>query len=117
MAIGLLSYSHSSGQHFLPFWKIAFCGPSDNGKTTLILAILGMIQFEQGTICIYGLDLSEYSRAETRTKPNVITQDPFLVAGTIRLNFDPFEVASDDEIILCYRITGSLQKVRLMGED
>ncbi|KAJ5869695.1 ABC transporter integral membrane type 1 [Penicillium solitum] len=90
--------------------KIAICGPSGSGKTTLILALLGMIQFEKGTICIDGLDLSDYSRAEARTKLNVITQDPFLVAGTVRFNVDPFEEASDDEII------SALQKVRLWGK-
>ncbi|CAI7588489.1 unnamed protein product [Penicillium discolor] len=90
--------------------KIAICGPSGSGKTTLILALLGMIQFEKGTICIDGFDLSDYSRAEARTKLNVITQDPFLVAGTVRFNADPFEEASDDEII------SALQKVRLWGK-
>ncbi|KAJ5496675.1 ABC transporter integral membrane type 1 [Penicillium fimorum] len=90
--------------------KIAICGPSGSGKTTLVLALLGMIQFEQGSIYIDGLDLSEHSRAETRTKLNVITQDPFLVAGTIRFNVDPLEGASDDEI------SSALQKVRLWGK-
>ncbi|KGO72305.1 ABC transporter, integral membrane type 1 [Penicillium expansum] len=90
--------------------KIAICGPSGSGKTTLILALLGMIQFEQGNIRIDGFDLSDYSKAETRTKLNVITQDPFLVAGTIRFNVDPLEGASDDEII------SALQKVRLWGK-
>ncbi|KAG0157596.1 hypothetical protein PDIDSM_4781 [Penicillium digitatum] len=90
--------------------KIATCGPSGSGKTTLLLALLGMIQFEQGNICIDGLDLSDYSRAETRTKLNVITQDPFLVAGTIRFNVDPLQGASDAKII------SALQKVRLWGK-
>ncbi|KAJ5450830.1 ABC transporter integral membrane type 1 [Penicillium cf. griseofulvum] len=90
--------------------KIAICGPSGSGKTTLILALLGMVQSEKGTICIDGFDLSDYSRAEARTKLNVITQDPFLVAGTVRFNVDPFEEASDDEII------SALQKVRLWGK-
>ncbi|KAJ5177771.1 ABC transporter integral membrane type 1 [Penicillium coprophilum] len=93
-----------------PGEKIAICGPSGSGKTTLILALLGMIQFEQGNICIDGLDLSEHSKSEVRTKLNVITQDPFLVGGTIRFNVDPLEGASDDEII------SALQKVRLWAK-
>ncbi|OQE44692.1 hypothetical protein PENCOP_c002G03156 [Penicillium coprophilum] len=93
-----------------PGEKIAICGPSGSGKTTLILALLGMIQFEQGNIFIDGLDLSEHSKSEVRTKLNVITQDPFLVAGTIRFNVDPLEGASDDEII------NALQKVRLWAK-
>ncbi|KAJ5356117.1 ABC transporter [Penicillium concentricum] len=90
--------------------KIAICSPSGSGKTTHILALLGMVQFEEGTICLDGLDLSEHARAGTRTKLNVNTQDPFLVAGTIRFNVDRLEGTSDDEV------TSVLQKVHLWGK-
>lgn len=87
--------------------KIAICGPSGSGKTSFILALLDMIQLQHGTICIDGTNLSEFSSAEIRTKLNVITQDPFLVAGTIRFNVDPLGVAADEDMV------SALKRVRL----
>ncbi|KAK9423707.1 putative ABC transporter domain-containing protein [Seiridium unicorne] len=79
--------------------KIAICGPSGSGKTSLILALLRMIEIQQGSITIDGANRSKYPRADIRLELNVVTQEPFLLAGTVRLNLDPFQSASDEDII------------------
>ncbi|KAL4798804.1 P-loop containing nucleoside triphosphate hydrolase protein [Aspergillus venezuelensis] len=78
--------------------KIAIVGSSGSGKTSLILSILRMIPVSQGSITIDGVDLSYHSASEIRTRLNVVTQEPFLVPGTVRFNIDPFESVPDESI-------------------
>lgn len=95
--------------------KIAICGSSGSGKTTLILALLRMVELQQGSMTIDGVDLSDYSRAEIRTRLNVVTQDPFLVADTVRFNIDPFECAPDEKIIMALRKLGLWESIEQEG--
>lgn len=94
-----------------PGEKIAICGPSGSGKTTLILALLRMVDLQEGSMTIDGLDISEYSQAEIRTRLNVVTQSPFLVAGSVRFNIDPFERAPDEKIIVALRRLGLWESI------
>lgn len=87
--------------------KVAICGPSGSGKTTLILALLRMVEIREGALSIDGHDLLAYPREEIRANLNVITQEPFLMMGTVRFNIDPFESAPDEDIIK------ALQRLRL----
>ncbi|KAK9787197.1 hypothetical protein SCARD494_10727 [Seiridium cardinale] len=86
--------------------KIAICGPSGSGKTSLILALLRMIEIQQGSITIDGANLSNHPRADVRLELNVVTQESFLLAGTVRLNLDPFQSALDEDIIRALRKLG-----------
>ncbi|KAK6080859.1 ABC transporter [Seiridium cupressi] len=79
--------------------KIAICGPSGSGKTSLILALLRMIEIQQGSITIDGANMSKHPRADVRLELSVVTQEPSLLTGTIRLNLDPFQSGSDEDII------------------
>lgn len=58
-----------------------------------------MLEFNQGTIQIDGLDLSLLQRDVVRSRLSCVTQAPFFLKGTIRFNLDPWEVASDEEIL------------------
>jgi ABC-type multidrug transport system fused ATPase/permease subunit len=89
-----------------PGEKIAICGSSGSGKSTLILALLRMVEIQEGSMTIDGVDLSKCSQSELRTRINVVTQDPFLVAGSVRFNIDPFEMIPDDKIIAALRRLG-----------
>ncbi|KAL4935954.1 hypothetical protein BDV06DRAFT_205947 [Aspergillus oleicola] len=81
-----------------PGSKIAIVGSSGSGKTSLILSLLRMIPLSQGGMTIDGVDLSSHPASEIRTHLNVVTQDPFLVPGTVRFNVDPFESVPDEDI-------------------
>jgi ATP-binding cassette, subfamily C (CFTR/MRP), member 1 len=60
-------------------------------------------------ILIDGLDLSTLSRNYIRTNLNAIPQDPYFVAGSIRLNLDPYSTSTDNLII------STLRKVHLLN--
>jgi ABC-type multidrug transport system fused ATPase/permease subunit len=97
-----VSLSIKAGQH------VAICGRTGSGKTSLILSLLQMIEIVEGSISIDGVDLSTLTCAEVRSHINVVSQDPFLLPGSIRFNVDPLNVASDEDI------TRALDRVRLL---
>ncbi|KAK1445544.1 ABC transporter [Colletotrichum melonis] len=79
-----------AGQH------IAVCGRSGSDKTSLVLSLMQMIYVTEGSIKVDGVDLATVVPGDLRSRINVVTQDPFLVPGTIRFNIDLFGVVSND---------------------
>ncbi|KAI1453921.1 ABC transporter [Annulohypoxylon moriforme] len=89
-ALKNISLSIQPGQH------VAICGRTGSGKTSLLLALLRMLDEPsfQGQIQIDGVDIATINRADLRACINVIPQDPFFVPGTLRFNMDPFPSSS-----------------------
>lgn len=81
-----------------PGEKIAICGPSGGGKTSLILSILRMNAIRSGSLSINGRDILTFTDQDIHTLTNVIPQDPLVVPGSVRLNIDPFNLTSDEDI-------------------
>ncbi|KAL4796747.1 hypothetical protein BDV19DRAFT_387940 [Aspergillus venezuelensis] len=92
--------------------KIAICGSSGSGKTSLILSLLGMVEVEEGSITIDEINIQDQSRAIVREKLNVVAQDPFIMAGSVRFNVDPFEKASDERVFDALNKLGLLEKIQ-----
>ena len=65
---------------------IAIVGRTGAGKTTLADLLLRFYEPDQGTISIDGIDLRRIARSSLLEHVAVVTQDPFLFAGTIRDN-------------------------------
>lgn len=80
-----------------------------SGKSSLILTLFRMLELNSGTIFIDGLDLSTIPRHYVRRNLNAIPQDPYFVAGSIRLNLDPFSTNTDALILT------ALRKVKLLN--
>ncbi|KAL7934474.1 P-loop containing nucleoside triphosphate hydrolase protein [Trichoderma chlorosporum] len=83
----------------MPGQHVAICGRTGSGKTSLILSLLQMTEIVEGSISIDGVDLSTLSCAEVRSRINVVPQDAFLMPGTVRFNVDPWNSASDEDVI------------------
>ncbi|KAI4597228.1 hypothetical protein KJ359_004741 [Pestalotiopsis sp. 9143b] len=96
-----LSMTIKPGEH------VAICGRSGSGKTSLILALLQMLETQEGRILVDGINVSTVSLTDTRSHLNVVPQDPFLMPGTIRFNIDPIGKAFDEDI------TRALERVHL----
>jgi ATP-binding cassette subfamily C (CFTR/MRP) protein 1 len=78
-----------------------------SGKSSLLSVLLRILDLDSGSITIDSLDLSLIPREIIRSRLITIPQEPFMLAGTVRLNADPTSIASDDEII------AALRKVKL----
>ncbi|KAL7923567.1 multidrug resistance-associated protein [Trichoderma austrokoningii] len=92
-----ISLSIKAGDH------VAICGRTGSGKTSLILSLLKMLEIVEGSISIDGVDISTLSNAEVRSRLNVVSQDAFILPGSIRFNVDPLNRASDEDIIQALR--------------
>ena len=77
--------------------KIGICGRSGSGKSSLLSALLHILEYRDGSIEIDGLDLSTVPRNILRQRLNVIPQEPFFINGSFRLNANPWLLDSDKE--------------------
>lgn len=64
-----------------PGTKLGICGRTGSGKSSLILAILRMIEVQHGELSIDGVNLKTCPRGIIRNKVTVIPQDPVLFSG------------------------------------
>jgi len=71
---------------------IAIQGPSGIGKTTVALALVGLLNPPSGHIRVNGKDIANYSHDSLRRKIGLIEQQPHVFAGTVRQNL---AIASD----------------------
>ena len=98
-----------------PGTKLALVGRSGSGKSSLIAALLRLIEIQSGSIVIDGIDIALLPRQVVRSRLIALPQDPYVLAGTVRENIDPLYTVHDDEII------SALRKVQLDhlldGED
>mmetsp|Transcript_14515 Transcript_14515/g.21627 ORF Transcript_14515/g.21627 Transcript_14515/m.21627 type:complete len:993 (-) Transcript_14515:9-2987(-) len=88
-----VSFRIESGQ------KIGVVGRSGCGKSTLIQAIFRLLEAEEGSIVVGGVDISTLPLQKLRREIAVIVQTPVLFGGcSIRENLDPFGEFKDDSI-------------------
>ncbi|KAK3293679.1 putative multidrug resistance protein MDR [Chaetomium fimeti] len=78
--------------------KVAICGATGSGKSTMLLAILGMIDISAGSVMVDGVSISQLPPAALRQRFEVISQDYFSCAQTVREELDPDGKFSDEEI-------------------
>ncbi|KAH8581894.1 ABC transporter family [Cryptosporidium sp. chipmunk genotype I] len=84
-----------------PFEKIGIIGRTGSGKSTLILALLGLVKYTKGQILLDEIPISMLSIKERRRAIGVLPQIPLLLKGwTIRDFLDPYEELTDGEISL-----------------
>ncbi|KAI9925941.1 hypothetical protein MW887_005747 [Aspergillus wentii] len=89
-----------------PGQKVGICGRTGSGKSSLILALLRLVEIEHGEIFIDGVPLSVTPRNSIRRAITTVAQEPLILAGTVRFNADPFEEHSDKSIISALQAVG-----------
>ena len=73
-------------------------GRTGAGKSSLTLALFRIIESASGSIYIDGENIGLMGLAALRSRLTIIPQDPVLFSGSLRMNLDPFDNHTDDQI-------------------
>lgn len=74
-----------------PGERVGVAGRSGSGKTSLLLTLLGFLEFD-GNVEIDGIDVSSIAPDELRARMITITQDQVQFDATVRMNLLPFSI-------------------------
>jgi ATP-binding cassette subfamily B protein len=69
-----------------PGQTVAIVGPTGAGKTTLVNLIMRFYELNGGRITLDGVDITELTRHDLRSRIGMVLQDTWLFGGTIRDN-------------------------------
>ncbi|KAJ2558907.1 ATP-binding cassette glutathione S-conjugate transporter ycf1 [Coemansia sp. RSA 1933] len=104
-----MSFSVLPGQH------IGIVGRTGAGKTSIAMALFGLLAASAGTIAIDGRDIRTLDPCELRSHLAIVPQDAQTLPGaamTVRDNLDPHRMYSDEDDS---RLLHALQAVGLDG--
>lgn len=80
-----------------PHEKIGIAGRTGAGKSSLVSALFRMPR-PTGHVIIDGVDICDANLQRSRQAMSVITQNPILFTGSLRMNLDPFDEHDDREL-------------------
>ncbi|CAL1542108.1 unnamed protein product [Lymnaea stagnalis] len=78
--------------------KIGVVGRTGAGKSSMVLSLFRLIEACEGKVLIDGVDIASLGLHSLRRKVTILPQDPVLFAGSLRMNLDPFQEITDDEL-------------------
>ncbi|EGX92388.1 ATP-binding cassette transporter, putative [Cordyceps militaris CM01] len=79
-----------------PGQKVCLFGRTGSGKSSLLLALLGFLEYE-GTISIDGIDISSIPRDLLRSRVVALSQETVLLEGSLRSNLLCYEKLAPPE--------------------
>ncbi|KAJ1736238.1 hypothetical protein LPJ61_000022 [Coemansia biformis] len=92
LALDRVSFSVRPGE------RIGIVGRTGSGKSSLINALLRIVELESGTVLIDGVDASHVGLHGLRRQISVVPQAETLLEGTLRSNLDPLNEHSDADV-------------------
>ncbi|KAH8879372.1 ABC transporter [Thozetella sp. PMI_491] len=98
-----------------PGQKVGICGRTGSGKSSLVGTLLRLLELNEGTVIIDGVDLARIPRDVIRERLVAVPQDPLILVGTVRFNADPHSRASDEDITNALSVVGLWDTLKERG--
>lgn len=83
---------------FKPGERVGMVGRTGAGKSSMTLALFRILEPLEGSIVIDGVDVASIGLHDLRSKLTIIPQDPVLFSGPLRMNLDPFDTYTDEQV-------------------
>lgn len=78
--------------------RVGIVGRTGAGKSSLTVALFRLIEGAGGSIVIDGQRISDMGLHDLRSRLTILPQDPVLFSGSLRMNLDPFDQYTDQQI-------------------
>ncbi|OQR99803.1 hypothetical protein ACHHYP_04419 [Achlya hypogyna] len=78
--------------------KVGVVGRTGAGKSSLVVALMRLVDVEGGRITIDGVDTASIPLRCLRNAISIVPQDPVLFSGSLRYNLDPLQLYDDDAL-------------------
>ncbi|KAJ6779329.1 hypothetical protein PWT90_02512 [Aphanocladium album] len=66
--------------------KVAICGRTGSGKSSMLLTLFRLLDLESGSITIDGIDITDVAHNVLRPRLITVPQEPMLLPGSLRSN-------------------------------
>ncbi|KAJ2499742.1 hypothetical protein GGH96_003253 [Coemansia sp. RSA 1972] len=100
MALRSVSFSIKAGQH------VGIVGRTGSGKTSIAMALFGLLNPVSGRILVDGIDMALVPLAVLHDQFGVVPQSTYVLPGSVRNNIDPHSKHTDDRLQKALKAVG-----------
>ncbi len=87
---------------------IGIVGHTGSGKSSMMNLLLRYNDYQEGSLCVDGIDIQRYNKASYRKNLGIVLQTPALFAGTIKSNITmERDCYSDEQVIDVLKAVGA----------